>query len=105
MPGRPVPMKDVVHCDKRRSAVCRRDQPAMSEWGNPARQIRATAFGQGEPGELKHLSSPRKREDSASSGERKRSSPNQAACPSGVVGLPQAAVERAERGGKRDRRG
>jgi hypothetical protein len=29
-----------------------------------------------EPGELKHLSSPRKREDSASSGERKRRSPN-----------------------------
>ena len=35
MPGRPVPKKDVVHCEKRRSAVCRRDQPTMSEWGNP----------------------------------------------------------------------
>ena len=31
-----------------------------------------------EPSELKHLSRTRKREDSASSGERKRSSPNQA---------------------------
>jgi hypothetical protein len=29
-----------------------------------------------EPGEVKHLSSPRKREDSASSGERKPKSPN-----------------------------
>ena len=29
-----------------------------------------------EPGELKHLSSPRKREDSVSSGERTRRSPN-----------------------------
>ena len=29
-----------------------------------------------EPGELKHLSSPRKREDSVSSGERTRKSPN-----------------------------
>ena len=36
-----------------------------------------TGYPQGrEPGELKHLSNPRKRKDSASSGERKRSSPN-----------------------------
>ena len=35
------------------------------------------SFGQqGEPGEVKHLSSPRRGEDSASSGERKRISPN-----------------------------
>ncbi len=54
--------------------------PQVSEWGNPS------AFGQrppiyrrGQRGELKHLSTPRKREqvsDSASSGERTRISPN-----------------------------
>ena len=38
----------------------------------------------GELGELKHLSNPRKREDSASSGERKRSSPNRRTCSSGL---------------------
>jgi hypothetical protein len=37
-----------------------------------------------EPGELKHLSSPRKREDSASSGERKRRSPNRRTCRAGL---------------------
>ena len=37
-----------------------------------------------EPGELKHLSSPRKREDSASSGERKRRSPNRRTCTAGL---------------------
>jgi len=37
-----------------------------------------------EPGELKHLSSPRKRDDFASSGERKRKSPNQRTCPLGL---------------------
>ena len=55
-------------------------EPWVSAWGNPS------AFGQrppiyrgGQRGELKHLSTPRKREqvsDSASSGERTRSSPN-----------------------------
>jgi hypothetical protein len=43
-----------------------------------------------EPGELKHLSSPRKRKDSASSGERKRSSPNPDPCGRGVVGGTEA---------------
>ena len=75
MPGRQVPMKDVVHCEKLRSGVCSRKQPEMSEWGNPAGVMPRHPTGR-EPGELKHLSSPRKREDSASSGERKRSSPN-----------------------------
>lgn len=36
MPGRQAPMKDAVHCEKPRSAVCRRDEPRVSEWGNPA---------------------------------------------------------------------
>jgi hypothetical protein len=43
-----------------------------------------------EPGELKHLSNPRKRKDSASSGERKRSSPNPDPCGRGVVGGTEA---------------
>jgi hypothetical protein len=38
----------------------------------------------GEPGELKHLSTRRKRNDFPSSGERKGSSPNQAACRLGL---------------------
>ena len=51
----------------------------MSEWGNPAAFKRRHAEGSaGEPPELKHLSRARKRENSASSGERKRSSPNHA---------------------------
>ena len=42
--------------------------------------------GEGEPGELKHLSTQRKREHSLSSGERKGSSPNPARKGRGVVG-------------------
>ena len=53
-------------------------QPEISEWGNPAGVTPRHPVQTGrEPDELKHLSSPRKREDSASSGERKRSSLNQ----------------------------
>ena len=54
-------------------------EPEMSEWGNPARVIPGHRRLEGvrrEPGEVKHLSTPRKREDSASSGERKWRSPN-----------------------------
>ena len=52
-------------------------EPEMSEWGNPAGVMpRHFPEGKREPGELKHLSTPRKRKDSASSGERKRRSPN-----------------------------
>ena len=39
-----------------------------------------------EPGELKHLSTRRKRNDSLSSGERKGKSPNLAACSRGLEG-------------------
>lgn len=35
MPGCLLPRKDVVHCEKFRSGVCSRDEPEMSEWGNP----------------------------------------------------------------------
>jgi hypothetical protein len=48
----------------------------MSEWGNPAGVMPCYPQGR-EPGELKHLSSRRKRDDSVSSGERKPKSPNQ----------------------------
>ena len=43
-----------------------------------------------EPGELKHLSSLRKRKDSASSGERKRRSLNRSACRPGMKDSQQA---------------
>ena len=62
-----------------RKAPVRRVQPQepeVSEWGNPTGVMPCHPQGR-EPGELKHLSSPRKREDSASSGERKRKSLNQ----------------------------
>ena len=36
MPWRQVPMKDVVHYEKLWSGVCSREQPEVSEWGNPA---------------------------------------------------------------------
>jgi hypothetical protein len=55
------------------------DETGISEWGNPPRVIpRDPAYAGGEPGELKHLSTPRKREDSLSSGERTGKSPNRA---------------------------
>jgi hypothetical protein len=74
MPRRRVPMKDVVHNEKHWSGVCIRKQPMMSEWGNPYDEV---IHPQGRAvGELKHLSNPTKREDSASSGERKRNSAN-----------------------------
>jgi len=54
--------------------------PGMSEWGNPpgARPGTWSAISKRAPGELKHLSTPRNREDSLSSGERTGRSPNPA---------------------------
>jgi hypothetical protein len=51
--------------------------PEESEWGNPvgARPITRILSG-GEPREVKHLSTARRREDSPSSGERTGRSPN-----------------------------
>ena len=51
--------------------------PRTSEWGNPYGTTRTRAK-RGEPGEVKHLSSRRKRNrrDPLSSGERKGASPN-----------------------------
>jgi hypothetical protein len=54
--------------------------PGVSEWGNPPGARPGTwrvTFGRA-PGELKHLSTPRNREDSLSSGERTGRSPNPA---------------------------
>ena len=55
--------------------------PRISEWGNPRRVnafvLQSESIGlQRERGELKHLSNPRKRNDSQSSGERNGRSPN-----------------------------
>ena len=47
MPWRQVPKKDVVHCDKHWSVVCRREQPVISEWGNPVREERIIARARG----------------------------------------------------------
>ena len=49
----------------------------ISEWGNPLRVTSQDPEREGTPGELKHLSSPRKRKNSVSSGERTRTSLNQ----------------------------
>ena len=60
------------------------NDPKISEWGNPLwedHSITYEKYDEGRPGELKHLSTRRKRKieiDSVSSGERKRRSPNQA---------------------------
>ena len=68
---------------KLRKAVGSRKQalyPQISEWGNPAEMSTYSEYIAvcGEPGELKHLSSRRKRKkfDFHSSGERTGNSPN-----------------------------
>ena len=58
-----------------------------------------------ELGELKHLSSPRKRDYSLSSGERKGKSPNRCLYGSGVVGPAKGMSKVAESSGKGDHRG
>ena len=70
-------------CPGEALAAC---DPGMSEWGNPpgARPGTLGAIPKRAPGELKHLSTPRNREDSLSSGERTGRSPN----PRGVSRLP-----------------
>jgi hypothetical protein len=60
----------------------------------------------GELGELKHLSTRRKRNNSVSSGERKRSSPNQVGeSLLGVVGLTVGVSEEGNGTGKADETG
>src|SRR3990172_5554176 len=81
MPWRQAPMKDVEHCDKPRGAVCRRYirgcPNGETHWSDPPVSANESIVGRREPGELKHLSTQRKRDYSASSGERTRKSPNQ----------------------------
>jgi hypothetical protein len=55
-------------------------------WGYARAAALEHIEGRGEPGELKHLSTRRKRDDSLSSGERKGNSPNRPACRAGLKG-------------------
>ena len=88
---------------KRLGEPCAGEDPGIPEWGNPpgvkAQVLDTEYIGiQGERGELKHLSTRRKREYSPSSGERKGNSPNQADYgQAGVVGPTQANWKLAER--------
>ena len=87
------------HTAKSLGEPCAGGEPGMSEWGNPrGRPPRAATRKRSlrEPGELKHLSTPRKRNDSPSSGERKGRSPNR------PKGRGWRAL--AERGGAASRR-
>ena len=63
MPWRQQAKKDVEICEKPRKADNKRYYPGISEWGNPTLGSSVTEYiGCGsEPGELKHLSTPRKR--------------------------------------------
>ncbi len=112
MPWHQVPTKDAASCDKPRGAASRRrsgdfrmGQPGA---GNAASSIgESIAYGRA-PGELKHLSTPRKR-DSLSSGERKGRSPNHVhakaftRCGRGVVG-PVSGEVKLIRGSRRSSR-
>jgi len=61
-------------CPGEMLAIC---DPGISEWGNPPEvMLGHRVSARGAPGELKHLSTPRKRDDSLSSGERTERSPN-----------------------------
>ena len=68
--------------------------------GKPARGNACASWSEhiasgGEPGELKHLSTRRKREDSLSSGERKGRSPNSVASHWGLEGGAEALRRRS----------
>ena len=69
--------------------------------GNARASWREAIASRGAPGELKHLSTRRKRDDSPSSGERKGNSPNLPACRQGLEGSaggPKPEVERFWKG-------
>ena len=86
-----MPKKDVGHCEKPGGAVNERRSRDV-RMGKPGRENLCHLYMnqivyKGEPGELKHLSTLRKREYSHSSGERNGRSPNQLDLnPIGVVG-------------------
>ena len=110
MPRRRKPTKDVVGCDKPRGGV---KQPSIRGFPNgethmvknhvPYTEVHFTCvvlLGMGrEPVELKHLSKPRNRNYSLSSGERKGISPNLALV-LGVVGPVKISESIAESSGK-----
>ena len=66
-------------------------------WGNACAAWDEHIVSGGEPGELKHLSTRRKRNDFPSSGERKGSSPNQPACRVGLEGSTESLRTEVER--------
>ena len=62
MPWLSEAKKDVTSCDKPRAGANTRYEARISEWGNPAgAKAGHQAHAWGEPGELKHLSTRRKR--------------------------------------------
>ena len=81
MPRRQMPTKDVGHCEKPRGAVNKRRSGDVRMGKPTGANLQYRILNQigirGEPGELKHLSTQRKRNDSQSSGERNGKSPNQ----------------------------
>ena len=90
--------------------VCATDRAEGIRMGKPARGNARASVGEhiangGEPGELKHLSTRRKREDSLSSGERKGRSPNRTASRSGLEGNTEGCGAEVEGSGKANRRG
>lgn len=59
MPRLSEAKKDVTSCEKLRGSA-RGIDPQISEWGNPSR-VSGIFRKEGKPGELKHLSTRRKR--------------------------------------------
>lgn len=85
MPWRQMPMKDVGHCDKPRGAVNKRYIRGCPNretcWCEPPASYIEHIDIRGEPWELKHLSTMRKRDHSPSSGERTGNSLNRNGLP------------------------
>ena len=73
-------------------------------WGNACAASGEHIARRGEPGELKHLSTRRKRENSLSSGERKGRSLNPAASCWGLKGKAERCGSGVERCGKAGQR-
>ena len=107
-----MPKKDVGHCEKPGGAVNERRSRDV-RMGKPDREDLCHSYMnqivyEREPGELKHLSTRRKRKHSQSSGERNGRSPNRSGetC-EGVVGSGESekSQREAEGYGKIRRRG
>ena len=103
MPWRQAPMKAVDHCDKPRGAVNRRYIRGLpngeTRTVNCCASANESIVCRRERGELKHLSTRRKRDHSASSGERTRISSNhwsllQWGCRTQYMGVTNQIVSR-----------